>query len=301
MTDRKYKSAKALEMAVKAAAKKSGQDVGKAMEAYYAGRFLERVFSEPNPAFVLKGGRGMLARTANARYTVDTDFLSRAMTIDEALEELKRVAAIDLDDYLDFQFISTSPIAIEQEYREGCRVAFSTRLGGTKKLNNVLIDLVVDEAPIEKPDIVTPASRLNIAGIPVFDYHVYPVANAVTDKICATMQNYNNGRSSSRIKDLVDLAVYATSERIDGSVLSKCIKLETQTRRLERIDEFRVPNLWLEKRWEASFSKSAKEAKLPESLTTVKAAEALVKSCVDPAIKEEVDDLFWNPTNLAWE
>lgn len=41
-----YRSALALEQAVKAAARKSGQDVGRAVEGFYAGRLLERVFSE---------------------------------------------------------------------------------------------------------------------------------------------------------------------------------------------------------------------------------------------------------------
>ena len=74
---REYRSALALEQAVKAAAKRSGQDVGRAVEGFYAGRLLERVFSEERKPFVLKGGRGILARTIDARYTTDTDFLYR--------------------------------------------------------------------------------------------------------------------------------------------------------------------------------------------------------------------------------
>lgn len=72
-SERPYKDANSLEMAVKAIARNSGQDAGRAIEAYYTGRFLERVFSEDEPAFVLKGGRGMLTRTFKARYTSDTD------------------------------------------------------------------------------------------------------------------------------------------------------------------------------------------------------------------------------------
>ena len=87
--ERPYKDANSLEMAVKAAARNSEQDTGKAIEAYYAGRFLERVFSEDEPAFVLKGGRGMLARTVKARYTSDTDLLYQGIDIEDAVVELK--------------------------------------------------------------------------------------------------------------------------------------------------------------------------------------------------------------------
>ena len=70
---KRYKTARALEMALKEAARKSGRDVSRAMADFWHGRLLERVFSEDDPSFVLKGGRGMLARTPSARYTRDTD------------------------------------------------------------------------------------------------------------------------------------------------------------------------------------------------------------------------------------
>lgn len=95
---REYRSALALEQAVKAAAKRSGQDVGRAVEGFYVGRLLERVFSEEGKPFVLKGGRAILARTIDARYTTDTDFLYRGDDLEEALEELKRLASKDLVD-----------------------------------------------------------------------------------------------------------------------------------------------------------------------------------------------------------
>lgn len=124
MNSKTYGSAAALEMAVKAAARKSGQDTNKAIEAYYPGRLLERVFSEPNPSFILKGGRSILARTAEARYTRDTDFLYQGDDLEKALTELKRLAAIDLGDFIEFRFVSAEPIAEDQEYRDGYRVVF---------------------------------------------------------------------------------------------------------------------------------------------------------------------------------
>ena len=87
---KEYRSALALEQAVKTAARRSGQDVGRAVEGFYVGRLLERVFSEERKPFVLKGGRGILARTVDARYTTDTDFLYKGDDLGEALGELKR-------------------------------------------------------------------------------------------------------------------------------------------------------------------------------------------------------------------
>lgn len=60
------KTAAALEMAVRNAAKASPQDTNRAIAGFYFHRLLCRVFSEPEPRFVLKGGLGMLARVPDA-------------------------------------------------------------------------------------------------------------------------------------------------------------------------------------------------------------------------------------------
>lgn len=63
----KYRTPRALEQAVKAAAKRSGRDANKAIKGFYHDRLLCRVFSLEEPAFVLKGGQSMLAKIRDAR------------------------------------------------------------------------------------------------------------------------------------------------------------------------------------------------------------------------------------------
>ena len=67
----RYKTPKALEQAVKAVAVKSDRDTSRAIAGFYHDRFLCRVFSADEPAFVLKGGQSMLAKIPNARETRD--------------------------------------------------------------------------------------------------------------------------------------------------------------------------------------------------------------------------------------
>ena len=45
----RYKTYRAMEQAVKAAAKSSGRDINKAIQAFYHDRFLCRVFSTDSP------------------------------------------------------------------------------------------------------------------------------------------------------------------------------------------------------------------------------------------------------------
>lgn len=85
-------------MAVKAAARNSDQDTGQAIGNYYHDRFLERVFSETKPAFILKGGRGMLARRVTARHTRDTDFAYGGTDVEEAVAEDHRGVSFEEDE-----------------------------------------------------------------------------------------------------------------------------------------------------------------------------------------------------------
>lgn len=286
-------------MAVKAAARKSEQDTSQAIENYYHDRLLERIFSEQEPSFVLKGGRGMLARTVNARHTRDTDFLYRGADLDEAISELKRLAAIDLGDFLEFRFVSSEKIVEDQEYRDGYRVVFVPVLGGTKRMGDISIDLVVSSVTFDDADVITPVSRLEVKGLPVFDYRVYPTDAAIADKVCATMQEYSGGRASSRVRDLVDLVVYLTTESFDGGELSKKISLEMRLRKMKPVDAFRVPEVW-PKLYMHAYEKSAAEAKLPKEYRDIINAERLVKSCVDGALSGEIDGLVWSPAELRW-
>lgn len=301
MNNRIYKTAAALEMAVKAAARKSDQDTNRAIQDYYPGRLLERIFSKEGSRFVLKGGRSVLARTVDARYTRDTDFLYEGDNLDKALEELKKLAAIDLGDFIEFKFVSASPIAEEQGYRSGYRVVFAPVLGGTKKMSDVSIDLVIDQVPTGTADIVRPANRLDIEGLPVFDYHIYPVACAIADKACAAMQTYTGNRPSSRVRDLVDIVVYLATETIDGRGLSARLGLEMRLRGLSSLGCFTIPQEWQATSFSKTYTKCSKEANLPKGWQDIEAAEQLAKKCIDPAIAGEAEGMSWNPRELEWK
>lgn len=152
----RYKTARALEMAVKEAARKSGRDVGRAIRDFYHDRLLDRVFSEEQSAFVLKGGRSMLARTARARYTNDTDVAYEGDDVERAVSDLVRLASKDLSDHIEYRLVSVDRIVEDQEYRDGRRVLFAAILGGAKKAADVSVDLVVNRVPLWRTDTAYP-------------------------------------------------------------------------------------------------------------------------------------------------
>ena len=88
----------------------------------------------------------MLARTTDARATRDIDLLSTGNNLEEAVDDLKHLAALNLEDFVTFSFAGMSPIKAEDEYRSGMNVRFHVRLGN-KSLQDISIDLVIDAIP----------------------------------------------------------------------------------------------------------------------------------------------------------
>lgn len=295
----KYKTPAALEMAVKEAAKKSPLDTNRAIAGFYFHRLLCRVFSDPKSPFVLKGGQSMLARTVDARATRDIDLLARKTSVEEAVIELRRLASISLGDFVAFSFDGTEPIKADDEYRSGVKVRFTPSLGG-KSLQAVSVDLVVDEVDGLEPETVTPADRLEIDGIPMFDYRVYRVESALADKLLAMVETHD-GRPSSRVKDLVDVVVYAKSCKIDSRVLAEQIVKESRARNVGLPEHFNVPEAW-HATYKKAYAKMAKQAKIDDTAPDTTSAEEVAARLYAPAFGpiQANDSMTWDPERLDW-
>lgn len=168
-----YKSPRALEMAVKEAAKASPLDTNDAIRNFYFHRLLCRVFSEQRSPFVLKGGLGILARTIDARSTRDIDLATDELGIDEAVAELEKLASKDMDDFVRFTLRDVRPIKVEDDYRDGYTVTFAASLGA-KEVLRVSVDLVADQIAIGEPELLNPLDRITVRDLPICDYPVYP-------------------------------------------------------------------------------------------------------------------------------
>lgn len=296
-----YRTPAALEMAIKAAAKASPMDTNRAIAGFYFHRFLCRIFHDRNDMFVLKGGLSLLARTVDARYTRDIDLLARGKSLQSALEELKTLASYDLGDFVRFDFEGTEPIKADDEYREGAYVSFSAWLGG-KRVQTVSIDLVLDVVENVSVEVLTPHDRIELDGIPACDYRVYGVEDALADKLFGIIEAHG-GRPSSRVKDLVDIAVYASTCRVDGAALRKNLAKESALRKVPMPSSFSVPPTWHED-YRAVFKKLCSQTGLGENLHDMAVAEKLARSLFNPVINPALTSAdflsVWSPERLAW-
>lgn len=218
----RYESAGQFDRAAKKSIRESGREPGAAYREMLRDRFLCRIFSEDDPRFLLKGGAGMLARIPDARATKDVDFAMREReSAGSALEALDRLASKDLGDFCSFRLTSRRESLDENGYSRLLKLRYASYVGDEEK-GPILIDLSLDCATTQPAERVTPANRVEIEGVAVFDYLAYPLADQLADKLCAVMGLQPGGWPSSRMKDLVDIVAYATNEAFDLGQLAPC-------------------------------------------------------------------------------
>lgn len=280
-----YSTARGVENAIKDAARRAAaadpsRDVNRRIQQEYFNRFLSRVFSEAEDSeWVLKGGTGMLARVPSTRATRDIDLYRRGFTLTQALDDLIRLAAIDLGDHFRFPYVSHA-LSIgndTQPYTEGYQVRFEILIGLTTK-GALQVDLAVGTGITGDVTTTDPANALLLPRLVSHPYRLYPVVDQVADKVCATMTEYNE-RRSSREKDLVDLVVIATTHDIDGTALRVAILTEAHRRQMKPFASFAVPSAW-----GAGYAKLSKPVPHCAEYRTVDRAADLTKRLIEPAL-----------------
>lgn len=296
-----YSTAAGVEAAIKEAAKKAATadpslTTTERIRLEYFNRFLSRVFSEGNDSeWLLKGGTGMLARVPSARSTRDVDLSRKELTLDRALADLRRLAAVDLVDH--FAFIYTghreSIGGEEQPYAQGYVVSFDIFVGGRKK-STLHVDLSIGAVLTAPITIVEPANALDLPRLRCHEYRLYPVVDQIADKVCATMQVYN-GRPSSREKDLVDLVILAVTQEIDGNALRVAIEAETRRRLMDPFDSLVVPEDWGRR-----YANMARSVPVCADYANVDLARDLVTRFVDAALTGDTNDKTWSHESLCW-
>jgi hypothetical protein len=297
-----YSTAAGVEAAIKQAAKSAhaadpSLTVAELTRQEYFRRFLSRVFSEDEDSeWLLKGGTGVLARVPSARATKDVDLYRAGFTLDQALTDLRRLAAVDLGDHFQFVYSSHSPILTggEQRYTEGLDVRFDIYVGAQQR-GTLHVDLVAGTRITADIERRPPANALDIPRLISHDYRLYPVVDQVADKVCATVSIYS-GLPSTREKDLVDLVVLARTQTMPGRELRIAIATESGRRDLAPITQFRVPPTW-----GAAYARMARGIIHCDGFRTVPEAQQLVGKLIDPAMTGQVDNASWNPSTLQWE
>jgi hypothetical protein len=282
----------------KTTAKTTGSEVSALLRRFVYGRFLARVFHDPEGQWVLKGGTAVLARVNEARITKDVDLLHELQDIDAALELLRAAIATDLGDHFRFVIMGheLSLGGTDQPHVSGYRVRVDAYCGAARK-DTFSVDLVTGSLMTTEPEVVTD-TVLELRGLSSLPMRLYPVVDHIADKLCATQATYGTAgdRPSSRVRDLVDLVVLARSQDIDGTALIGAIRAEWVHRGLAGDPEFAPPA-----HWDRLYPPVASKVRACEGLTEYRAAVEFVTTFLVPALDGSAGGLRWSSEHAMWE
>ncbi|WP_104170641.1 nucleotidyl transferase AbiEii/AbiGii toxin family protein [Cryobacterium sp. M23] len=274
-----------------------GSSVQSLIELAAFDRFLCRVFSQDGCPFALKGGTSMLARLPQSRSTTDVDLETAEMSIDAAIAQLASAASIDLGDHFEFRYVSHRDTGgPNQPELHAAAITFSVTVRGAGTRNPLRVDLAIHtRTPAAPLNILTPAFRLDMSRLgPAVAYQAIAVEDQIADKVCATLSTYG-GQTSTRTKDLVDLAILTKTMRIDARQLRISVHTEAHQRGLPPFTALHVPRSMTD-----GYRKVAKTVPVLSDVLDHEAALSLVNAMLLPALSAEIEDGAWDPSQQQW-
>ena len=145
------------------------------------------------------------------------------------------------------------------------------------------------------PETHVAGTPLDLPGLERPTLHLYPVVDHIADKLCATEAVYADGGASTRVRDLVDLVVFARTQRVEGAALCEAIHAERTHRGLPHVAELVVPVAW-----GTTYPPVAKEIPHCSDFRDAAAATALVARFLEPAMTDTARDQVWHPALMQW-
>lgn len=234
MTARHYATPLAFKQALEQRLKSSsmtGLDFARRRQLLVFERFLARITQLAGNAVTLKGGLVLELRLSRARTTQDIDLRMMGST-DETLDRLQVAGRLDLGDYMLFEVQSDSDhpvIGNEGTQYQGYRYRVECRLAGAIYGRPFGVDVAFGDPLVGEPDVVVGNDLLSFAGIAPPTLRLYPVVSHIAEKLHALTMPRN--RPNSRIRDLPDLALLATTGPIDAANLRLALKRTFEFRR----------------------------------------------------------------------
>jgi hypothetical protein len=283
--------------AQKAAGGRGKVDVKRNVDQAFYDRFLCRIFSEQDGPFLLKGGTRMLAAVPNGRATKDVDLEAREHTLEAAISNLKRLAGIDLGDFLVFTYTGHKDAGGENQPNvQAAAVKFDVAIVGVGQQSPLRVDLAMHRRPNAIVVRSAPAFRLEIPEFKTFEYAMIAIEDQIADKVCAIMSEYGvSGRGSSRAKDLVDLVILALHQEMSAANLRQAIRAEAMNRALPLFDSIDVPDAIRD-----GYAKLASTVTPIDGFRTWAEAAALVNLLIEPILSDRVVQGLWSPKQRTW-
>jgi hypothetical protein len=254
-------------------------------------RLLARLGRVAAGKWLLKGGFALdLRLAARARSTKDIDIEWRAAE-GELLEALLEAADHDAGDF--FVFAIERAGAPEDRLGGAHRFRVSASLAG-RPFETFLLDVGFRTGDPTGVETLRTSDLLAFAGIEPVEIEAIGLELQVAEKLHAYARTYEGRRSSTRTKDLVDLALIAELSSLDAATLQR--EVETVfTLRGTHSAPLALPPPPPE--WATPYRRLAEEV---GAAATLEAGHRDAAALLNPVLAGDVTRGSWDPTGRRW-
>ncbi len=297
MTARTYSSPKAFKEALEQrlrSASKNGVDFARRRQLLVFDRFLARVVAVLRDTVLLKGGLVLELRLERARTTKDID-LRLTGSPETVLADLQEAGRQVLGDFMAFEVSrDTEQPKIQNDGMkyEGLRFRAECRLAGKLYGQAFGVDVAFGDPILGEPETVVADDVLEFAGIAPPVVRLYPIETHIAEKLHAyTMPR---ARPNTRIKDLPDIALLATTRPLEA------VRLRSA---LERTFEFRathsIPSSLPDPpaNWSIPYREMARANEF--AWTTLEQLTTAVTGFINPLLADS--GRIWRPAEWKWQ
>lgn len=254
-------------------------------------RLLARLVAAAPNDWVLKGGFAMDLRLSDrARTTKDVDLAWHAEE-DALADALLDAAATDLGDHfvVGLERTDAGPDLLGGTHRFHVTVSLAGR-----PFESFVLDVGTHDDPATGRETLTTSDLLGFAGIPPVTVPALPLATQLAEKLHAYTRTYEGGRSSTRTKDLVDLALVAALFPVDAHELRTAIDAVFAGRAAHQPPgALPAPT----PSWRTAYRLLATPVGINDDLVAGHAAAAAM---LDPVLGHRVTSGTWDPSDRAW-
>jgi predicted nucleotidyltransferase component of viral defense system len=297
LTDRRYSTPAAFKQALEQRLRnmtKTGVEFARRRQLLVFDRFLARVIVTFGESVILKGGLVLELRLDRARTTKDID-LRMEGSPDEVFSRLQEAGRLELGDFMTFELSPDKDhpeIVGDGIQYDGYRYRSECKLAGKLYGQPFGVDVAFGDPIYGDPEIITTADILAFADISPPALRLYPLETHIAEKLHAyTMPR---SRINTRVKDLPDIALLATSRPIDSNKLQAALEQTFSFRKTHPIPKsLPAPP----QAWDIAYTAMAREDHLVWS--TLDEVTDAVQLFLDPILSRG-PKAQWNPSKWKW-
>lgn len=291
----------ALETRLRTQAQETGLPLVRLRKAIVFDRVLARLLIVAEGRWILKGGLALDFRFGSrTRTTKDMD-LGRYDDVDAATTDFIVAQRVKLDDYFIFSVEKTDKLDALDD-AAAVRYRAHAQLVG-RPFETVVIDVGFSDVGVLAPERLPGTDLLSFANVSRIEVPTLPLAQHVAEKVHAYTRRYGTqALPSTRVKDIVDLALIASMSRVDGAYTALGAGELGQTFRhtfIGRGQQVLPPSLPEPPHdWADPYRKLAAEIGIDLNIGVgYRDAQALI----DPILAASVDaSAHWSPRHHAW-